>query len=108
MTLSEQILQDIKNNEEQAQRNATEKFLELATPYIPYKTGNLFNSISMVDNNTIEASADYAEEVLSPSAEPKQYSTEVHGKATSSALEVAFTENEEEILQVYAEELFKQ
>ena len=81
-------------------------FLQLATPYIPYRTGNLYNSMS-VDGNTIIASADYAEEVLSPSAKPKQYSTEVHSKATPNALEVAFSENEEEILQIYAEELFK-
>lgn len=108
MTLSEQILQDIKSNEEQAQRKATEKFLELATPYIPYKTGTLFNSMSVTDNNTIEADASYAESVLSPSAEPKNYSTDVHGKATSSALEVAAIENEEEILKTFVEELFKQ
>lgn len=106
MTLSEQILTEIESNKDRASEKATEAFLQLASPYIPYRTGNLYNSMS-VDGNTIIASADYAEEVLSPSAKPKQYSTEVHSKATPNALEVAFSENEDEILQIYAEELFK-
>lgn len=106
MTLSEQILAEIESNKDRASEKATEAFLQLASPYIPYRTGNLYNSMS-VDGNTIIASADYAEEVLSPSAKPKQYSTEVHSKATPNALEVAFSENEDEILQIYAEELFK-
>lgn len=106
MTLSEQILAEIESNKDRASEKATEAFLQLASPYIPYRTGNLYNSMS-VDENTIIASADYAEEVLSPSAKPKQYSTEVHSKATPNALEVAFSENEDEILQIYAEELFK-
>lgn len=107
MTLSEQILAEIESNKDRASEKATEAFLQLASPYIPYRTGNLYNSMSVVDENTILASADYAEEVLSPSAKPKQYSTEIHSKATPNALEVAFSENEDEILQIYAEELFK-
>lgn len=104
-------LNNINEKKIRAQRETMKRVLGDTDEYVPYKTGNLAKTASILPSNDgVLYPAEYASYAFNPTAnsgKAKEYNTSVHSKATGNPFEASYDDNGDAWAELFAEELLK-
>lgn len=105
------LVKKVNSNLESAKKATLERIVKDTEPYVPYKTGNLNDNVTVntsASSFTYEAEyASYAFDPISPSGKPKQYTKEVHPQAQGYPFEKAVNEHDVDWVETFREELMR-
>lgn len=104
-------LNSIMEKKVRAQREVMKRVLGDTDEYVPYDTGYLSKTATILPSNDgVLYPAEYASYAFNPtsnSGRPKEYKTSTHSKATGNPFEASYDDNGDAWAELFAEELLK-